>query len=438
MMEIVDSIAGIAIMNYAQAFSWHSLEERKIDYRNYKLYIVLFASIIFLMMIVSLAELFFKIVCTTMISITLSYYLMHCDIKRTILMSIMTQIIIMISETGLAVFLSFLGVDINALVNLKFGGFAFNASVSIIVILFSMIGFFPKLYRVILKRTDKINSEYFIAFSLAIILIANILAANVYQKIDFKFLLIFNTCITILYFVVIIHSFSNKNNYLKVYDKYNTTLSSLKQYEDILNRYRISSHENKNQLLTVRNMIKNKEKNIPEYIDAIIENKLKDDEKLMQQSTIIPAGGLRGLIYSKMLLMNSKNIDFDLSIDKGMRTMELISLGEQTLLDICTIMGVFLDNAIEAVDELEEKFIDLEMNVESKKLYISVTNNFEGVIDLDHISDKGFSSKGGSHGYGLSLVKELVDFNDLLQNKRTISHDEFTQTLIVEMENIQK
>lgn len=158
----------------------------------------------------------------------------------------------------------------------------------------------------------------------------------------------------------------------------------------------------------------------------------------MQQSTIIPAGGLRGLIYSKMLLMNNKNIDFDLSIDKGMRTMELISLGEQTLLDICTIMGVFLDNAIEAVDGLEEKFIDLEMNVESKKLYISVTNNFEGAIDLDHISDKGFSSKGGSHGYGLSLVKELVDFNDLLQNKRTISHDEFTQTLIVEMENIQK
>lgn len=256
MIDTVNNILGIFIMSYAHIYSWHSLERKRINYRNYKLYIVLILFVILLITTVSLAELFFKIVCTTMISITLSYYLMHCDIKRTILMSIMTQIIIMISETGLAVFLSFLDVDINALVNLKFGGFAFNASVSIIVILFSMIGFFPKLYRVILKKTDKINSEYFIAFSLAIILIANILAANVYQKIDFKVLLIFNTFITILYFVVIIHSFSNKNNYLKVYDKYNTTLSSLKQYEDILNRYRISSHENKNQLLTVRNMIK--------------------------------------------------------------------------------------------------------------------------------------------------------------------------------------
>lgn len=436
MMEVVGNILGVLIMSYAHIYSWHSLENKKINYLDYKLYVVWFLFVILLIASVSLVDMFVKIVCTTMISMSLSYYLMRCDIKRTILMSVMTQITIMLAETGLTIVLSYCGVDIDALVNLRFGGFVFNVSVSIIVVLLNVLGILPQLYRKVLKKTDKIDSQYFIAFFLAIILIANILAANVYQKLDFKYLLVFNTLITIVYFIVIIHSFSNRNNYLKVYDKYNMTLSSLKEYEDILNRYRISNHENKNQLLTIRNMIKSKEKNIPDYIDTIVENKLKDDDQLMFETLIIPEGGLRGVIYSKTLLMKSKNISFELNIDKAIKTVELIELGEDTMWHICQIMGVFLDNAIEAVEGLEDKFIDLEMMTEGSELYISVTNNFKETIDLVRMEDMGFTTKNGSHGYGLALVKELIESNNLLEHKKKISNDEFTQELIIDIKKL--
>ncbi|MCI8545594.1 MAG: GHKL domain-containing protein, partial [Bacilli bacterium] len=228
----------------------------------------------------------------------------------------------------------------------------------------------------------------------------------------------------------------NRNNYLKVFDKYNTTLSNLKEYEDILNQYRVSNHENKNQLLTIRNMVKNKEKNITDYIDKIVENQLKDNEHLMGQTTVIPEGGLRGLVYSKMLLMKEQNIDFDLSVDKAIRTVQLIGLGDNTVLDICKIIGVFLDNAIEAVSSLNEKFIDLEMSIENKKLYISVSNNYEGTIPMEEIENHGYTTKGEGHGYGLSLVKKLVDENPLLKNEKGVSSEEFMQRLIVDVSKL--
>lgn len=437
MMEVVSEILGIIIISYSHIYSWHCLEKKKINYKDYKFYIVLVLFVILLMLSVSIVDKFVKIACTTIISILLNYYLMRKNIKKTVLMPAITQIVIMISETILMLGLVIMGADIEIIISNIFGSFAINTSVAIIVILiFLLCTFLPNLYQKILRATDRIDSEYFIILVFIVILIANVLVVTVYQQVDYVYLLIFNSVVTIAYFIIIIYSFSNRTRYLKVFDKYNTTLSNLKEYEDILNQYRVSNHENKNQLLTIRNMIKNNEKNIPEYIDKIVENKLKDNEQLMGQSSIIPEGGLRGLVYSKMLLMKENNIDFDLSIDTAIKRVQLLQLGDHTVLDICKIVGVFLDNAIEAVSSLDERFIDLEMSIENKKLYISVSNNYEGIIPVEEIENHGYTTKGKGHGYGLSLVKKLVDGNPLLKNEKGVSSDEFTQRLIVDVSKL--
>lgn len=437
MIELLSNIIGVSAMGATHIYSWHCFENEKINFKSVKLYFTLILSTVLLFTNALMTEKFLKISCVTIILILLNYFLLRKEIKKTILMVVITQLMIMAAETVFMFLIAVLNVDIDTVVETNIsGGFLFNFAISIIVVLVNFTGIFKKIYQFVLKQTEKISSESFIAFSFVLMLIANFMAMTVYYKIDFKYLLLFNTTVTIIYFIIIIHSFTNRNNYLKVSDKYNTTLSSLKEYEDILNKYRVSNHENKNQLLTIRNMIKNNDKNIPEYIDKLVENKLKDNETLMGQSMIIPEGGLRGLVYSKMLVMKEKKIDFDLSVDRAIRTVELIQLGEQCMLDICKIIGVFLDNAIEAVENLEEKFIDLEMYEENKRLYISITNNFEGNIDFDHIEEKGISTKGEGHGYGLSLVEEIVESNRFLKHEKQINHDEFTQRLIVNISKI--
>ena len=433
MMGMLNNVAGLAVMSGTHIFSWHQLENEKINFKDWKLYVTFVLNIIAIWISNYFVNKFFKIVCITILLSIINSFLLKKSIKRSILMVVVTQLVIMISEMLLALLFSSLDVDVSAIVRQTFGGFVMDSSVSIMVILIFLFNFVQHVYRFILKKTNKISSNYFIILGFLGIIVSNVLAANVYYKLDFQYLLLFNTFVTVIYFLIIIHALYNKNNYLKVNDKYNTTISSLREYEDILNKYRISNHENKNQLMTIRNMVKNKEKNIVSYIDKVVENKLKDNETLFAKILVIPEGGLRGLVYSKSLLMKEKEINFEFSIDKAIHTTELIELGDETILDICKIMGVFLDNAIEAVEKLEEKFVDLEMSKEKERLFISVTNNYKGVIDIDHIEEKGFTTKGENHGYGLPLVKELIAKNKLLKNEKMLTNDEFTQRLIIKL-----
>jgi two-component system sensor histidine kinase AgrC len=219
-----------------------------------------------------------------------------------------------------------------------------------------------------------------------------------------------------------------------VYDKYNTTLNSLKEYEDILDKYRISTHENKNQLLTIRNMLPKTNKKIISYIDKIVENKLKDNDKIIAETTKIPAGGLRGLIYSKILLMEELNIKHELFVSKEVKTVDLINkIDDYTMLDVCKIIGVYLDNSIQAVEKIKLKYISIIIDINNNFVEISISNNYKGKIELDLLELKGYTSKNGNHGYGLTLAKEIIDKNKKLSNEKFISKNIFTQKLKIKM-----
>lgn len=202
---------------------------------------------------------------------------------------------------------------------------------------------------------------------------------------------------------------------------------SLRELEEVLCNYRIDNHENRNQLLTIKSMTKNKK--VVAFIDSILDSKLKDSSRIMHETGIIPAGGLRGLVYSKILLMDSKNIEYELEVEKSIRVVNLLDYGDDTLLDICKIVGIFLDNAIEEVDNYEDKYIIIEMYKKDDVIVISVTNPINHEVDSNNIYEAGVSTKGGNHGYGLSLVDKLVKKNDKLKTYPEISDEEFTQTL---------
>ena len=81
------------------------------------------------------------------------------------------------------------------------------------------------------------------------------------------------------------------------------------------------------------------------------------------------------------------------------------------------------------VINLDEKYIIFEMYNENNNIIISITNIFDNTKNKDNIYKVGFSTKGGNHGYGLSLVKKLVNKNNLLKSYHEITDNEFTQVL---------
>lgn len=422
------------IMMFITINIWYYLLNKKIKYLDLKLILCnIFLTIISIVNYYFMNE-YLKIFSITIILI-ISFKLLYKEsLRKSILTTLYTQVIVMISEMIFVVSISFiLNLNNDGIIETQFGQFFSNICISIIMLAISRIPFIRIIYNKILKMTDKIKKYQLIINSFTLIIIANILVGILYFKIEFRYLLIINTLLTLFCLSIVLYSFITYNKYQKVYYKYNLSLNSLKEYEDILNRYKLINHENKNQLLTVRGMVSKKNTKVITYIDRILENKIKDNEKLMKLASKIPVDGLRGLIYSKLLIMKEENIKYSVQISKEVSKTVLINMDDELMVHICQIIGVYLDNAIDATKNIEEKIINIDIYIDEDNLIISIQNTYSGVIELDKIEMKGYTTKTNEHGYGLTLAKELINKNSRLRNEKMIDKYLFTQVLIIKL-----
>lgn len=424
------------ILMSAMIYGWHKLLDKKIDFKNHKLYITLACAMMISIINFIITEKFIRILTITVFVAILLYYLFKENVHKTILTAIFHQMIIFISEFLYVIVLTTLFSDIaEKIIKSLFGSILVNFIVAAISILIVRSKIVLRFFNYILKITEKIKLYQLILFCLIAILFLNIFVISAYHNIDFKNWVSINIVLTLVLFTIVLYSLKTQNKFNKVSDKYNIAIKSLNDYENMMTKYRIANHENKNLLLTIRAMILNKEKDIPKFIDTMIEDKYEDDEKLLFNMAVIPSGGLRATIYSEILKIKDNNINYSLDIDKKLRTIDLIELDTDTIVDICKIIGVFIDNAIDEVKRLTTKNIEISLYLENKNLYIKVSNNYKGQIDINRISEEGYTTKGKNHGYGLSLVKEIVNNNKLFENKIEISKDTFGQILVIKLKN---
>ena len=151
----------------------------------------------------------------------------------------------------------------------------------------------------------------------------------------------------------------------------------------------------------------------------------------MFKVNVIPTGGLRATIYSEILKIKENNINYSLNIDKKLKTIALIELDERTIIDICKILGVFIDNAIEEVVKFKKGNISIDIYVENSYINIKVSNNYKSKIEVDKIFESGYTTKGEGHGFGLSMVKKIIDVNNLLKIETELNQKNFSQILII-------
>ena len=265
---------------------------------------------------------------------------------------------------------------------------------------------------------------FIVAFNLSYILI--------YYSSNTLLRLLVNSFFMCIYLLILVKSLNIKVKYKEVSDKYTNTIRALKEYEKMMDFYKVNNHENKNNFLTIRNMLSEDDEKIKNFIDNIIDNRIMDDEKLNMESSNIPEGGIRAVIYSKLLEMKNKKIKFDLETDFKIRRFNLENTKAKTMLDICNILGVFLDNAIHASADMGDKaYVKVTLTMKDDDLCISIKNKFNGTIDVEKIDKVGYSTKGSGHGYGLSLVKNILVENRNLINKRKLTKNTFEQILII-------
>lgn len=379
-----------------------------------------------------------RMIFTILVLVSINYLFFSKNIKNAIINVAISQFIIMFSEFIFIILSTVLikgGID--SLAISSHGNLIINSFITLIsFIMFIIITNF-KTSIITIKSAENIQKrELFTSISLLFTL-AIITTAASHLRWASIYVLTINMIIVFIFIVLMLKFMNTKNNLDSISNKYETSITSLKEYETLINKNRINNHENKNQLLIIRSMLvdKTKKDKVIDYIDKLVDDKIKDNEKIMYKTAKIPEGGLRATIYSKLCKMDDLKIKYNLDISNDIRTADLIDLGDELTLNICKILGVFLDNAIEAVEHLRKKTIRIEIYIMDGNIHIEITNNFKGPIDIESIGKTGYTTKNGdNHGYGLSLVKQIIDENKhILENKTEINKDNFSQTLIIKM-----
>ena len=220
----------------------------------------------------------------------------------------------------------------------------------------------------------------------------------------------------------------------KLTNEYDKLLEFMTTYENEIENQRILRHEVKNEFRTIRAKICDKQENkeIIEYIDEIVKDKYEVNKEKYAKFGYLPPNGIKGLFYFKTQEAEKRNINVAINISKKVKDSIIYNLTVKQQRDFGRIIGVFLDNAIEASLESEKKQLGIEayINLESEfKLIIS--NTFNNKIEELKIGKEKFSTKGKNRGHGLLLVKQLVEKNNIFEIKTDIQEELYIQIITV-------
>jgi len=102
-------------------------------------------------------------------------------------------------------------------------------------------------------------------------------------------------------------------------------------------------------------------------------------------------------------------------------------------IDISIIVGNAIDNAIEACEYTDEKFIDISMSMEKKHLFIKVTNSKEQGVSIEGSKNKTRKDDKENHGFGLENIQYAVEKYDGLMK---VDEDNETFTLNIALRGL--
>lgn len=408
---------------------------KKINFKDYKLYLMIIALGIVGVLNFLYVSNSIRLIFMTVATFVANYILFRENFKVTLVSTLAEQIIVVVAEVIYALSMMALNMgDAGTTFVNKFLGTLFtNAIIAILMFIIIQLPFVYQLYNKLLKITNKINTKLLCICAFLILIPINILVFIGYENISTIATLIINIIFILLYFAIMIVALNEKNENIKYKQENESLLTDLSNYEKIIDCQRISSHENKNQLLVIKSMIKSKDKGVLGYIDEVVKTDHTDNEVLLTKVKKIPSGGLQGLIYQKLLFSQEKGIETDLYISKEIARLNFKKMSSKLNCDMCKSVGIIFDNAIEEVVKSKQKEINVTMYSEEGKFIIEISNYCDVIPDLSEIDNPGYTTKENGHGYGLALLKQIVDNNDCIENDRSITKNIFSQIIKIKM-----
>lgn len=190
---------------------------------------------------------------------------------------------------------------------------------------------------------------------------------------------------------------------------------NLKQYTESLEKLysdmRVFRHDYINIISSMIGYIDNRdmdglERHFYENIIPVSKSMQKKDFKIGAIKNIhIPE--IKGIVSSKLIRAQ------ELGLDVHVEVVENIDDIKMNIIDLSRILGILLDNAIEASKESLEFKLKLAFIKTEKAIIIVISNSYkEKNISLNKIFKPNYSTKGSGRGLGLNNLKKIIDDYD--------------------------
>ena len=288
---------------------------------------------------------------------------------------------------------------------------------------------FIRYFKLNINVFDNMSKHAKLLLAVNLILIIIVIVMHYYLIIYYtetmpSFIIFLNIASLIAYFAISIYSIVNSSK-LELTERdlegANLTIHSLRVLHDTVRTFK---HDFDNIINGIGGYIANNDMDgLKEYYNQLLQDCHKTNNLYSLSPNVINQPAIYNILATKYYVADELNIQIDLDIFLDLNEIEK----HMKIYEFTRILGILLDNSIEAAKDCEEKLIKVSFRKEDAKhrIIIVIENTYNNKdVNIDNIFDKGISSKEGNTGLGLWKVRQILKRNNNL-NLFTTKNDTF-------------
>lgn len=286
-----------------------------------------------------------------------------------------------------------------------------------------------KYFKINIKIFDEMPTKTKLLLLANVLLMAIVIAMQfylIYFYIDI--MPAFITFISILgllaYFSISIYSIINSSKLeitARDLEGANLTIHSLRVLHDTVRTFK---HDFDNIVNGIGGYVRNNDmEGLTKYYDQLLQDCNKTNNLYSLNPDVINHPAIYNILATKYYVADELNVQINLDIFLDLKEIEKY----MKIYEFTRILGILLDNAIEAAKECDEKIINVTFRKEESRhrILVIIENTYVNKdVNIDQIFEKGISSKQGNSGLGLWKIRQILKKNNNL-NLFTTKNNEF-------------
>lgn len=354
------------------------------------------------------------------------FFILKTSILKSLLAVVITMVTTSIFDFIFAKILSVFGITSTLILSVPIYRFGVALSIYLIMYLLTRL---IRTFKLNIAVFDNMSTKTKILLIVNALLILFVLAMQLYLITFYSttlpaFISVINTIFLIAYFSVSIYSIINSSKLAVTTRDLENAQCTVQTTKILHDQVRAFKHDFDNIVNIIGGYVVSEDmEGLKRYYNQLLEECHKTNNLYALSPDVINHPAIYHMLATKYYEANQKNVQINLEVFLDLNEIEK----RMKIYDFTRILGILLDNAIEAATECDDKIINVTFrkNLSNDMILVILQNTYKNKdVNTEEIYQKGISSKENHSGLGLWKVRQILMHNNNL-NLFTTKNDEF-------------